>query len=222
MQEAAPLFSGVELDVVFDAEGTRFLVNHPPAPRSGLTLDEALAYANRLNPKISFWLDVKNLDEANAAAALGELERLDARHAIRDRALVETSHTGPASALLRTAGFRSSYYLPTPLVTATPARGAAPDCAGAAEIERVVTAGRFLAISYDWRGHPWVEHCLAPLVRDRGLQTFTWDLAVKMNDKDALDRITPETLDRYASHSAVLLPFRSVFDDLASPSTIDD
>jgi heptose-I-phosphate ethanolaminephosphotransferase len=213
MMEVAGEFAGAEIDVVYEAGTGTLLVNHPPTPPSGLTLDELLAYANRLNPRLALWLDVKNLDEANAPHVVEALDRLDARHAIRSRALVETGHTGPAAAKLRQARFLSSYYLPTAVVTRhEPAVSASP-CQGAAEIERAVERGRFAAVSYDWRGRRWVERCLGRFVRSRALRTYTWDLGVVLSDALAQEGLDGARLREYAQLSAVLLPYRSSFDD---------
>lgn len=215
MMEAARLFPGAEMDVFYDALTGALTVNHPPDPPSGLRLDDLLAYANRLNPELALWLDLKNLDEANAARVLEELNRLDARHAIRRRALVETVNTGPASAALRKAGYLSSYYLPTDVVTQRPGPGTPGEasCRGAAEIQRVVEARSFAAVSYDWRGRHWVERCLGRFVRERRLRSYTWDLALVLSDERAHEGLHDERLRGYSAMTAVLLPFRSVFDD---------
>jgi len=214
MMEVARLFAGAEIDVVYDAQARALMVNHPPAPLSGLTLDELLAYANRLNPRLALWLDIKNFDEANAASVLEALNRLDARHAIRKRALVETGHTGPAAASLRQAGFVSSYYLPTAVVTQRPHGAPAASCDGSSEIQRIVDAGRFAAVSFDWRGRHWVERCLGSFVRQRGLRRYTWDFAPLLSNRHSHEVLDGERLREYSSMAAVLLPYGSQFDDL--------
>lgn len=206
MMEAAQLFDGVEIDVVFDAVAGALMVNHPPQPPSGLTLDEQLAYANRLQPKLRFWLDLKNLGEGNAARVVEELKRLDARHAIRARALVETGHTGPAAALLRAAGFTSSYYLPNEVA-------ARESCAGAAEIERILGARRFSALSYDFSGRRWVERCLAGAIRKLGLKSYTWDVERSLSERGYPQALDEERRRLYPRFAGILLPFRSLFDD---------
>lgn len=214
MMEVARLFAGAEIDVVYDAQARALMVNHPPAPLSGLTLDELLAYANRLNPRLALWLDIKNFDEANAASVLEALNRLDARHAIRKRALVETGHTGPAAASLRQAGFVSSYYLPTAVVTQRPRGAPAASCDGSSEIRRIVDAGRFAAVSFDWRGRRWVERCLGSFVRERGLRRYAWDFAPMLSNRHSHEVLDGERLREYSSMAAVLLPYASLFDDL--------
>jgi heptose-I-phosphate ethanolaminephosphotransferase len=214
MMEVAPLFGGAEIDVVYDAHARALAVNHPPDPPSGLLLDTLLAYAHRLNPKLGLWLDVKNLDEDNAARILAELEKLDARYAIRGRALVETEHTGKAAAALRQAGFRSSYYLPTAVVTArAPGSGEALGCDEAKAIERVVDSRRFAAISYNWGGRHWVERCLGRFVHARSLPTYAWDLEPVLGDGRVERVLDTQRLQAYAAMEAVLLPFKSPYDD---------
>jgi hypothetical protein len=214
MMQAAGLFRGVEIDVVYDPRLQQLTVNHPPEPPSGLPLDALLAYAGRLDPQLALWLDLKNLDEANAAQVLEALDRLERRHAIRARALVETSHPGPAAALLRNAGYSTSYYLPTALVTRSRGSDAASDCDGADELRRLVLARRFAAVSYDWRGHAWVERCLDGFLREHGLRRYAWDLEPILSDPGVHEALLlAERLSGYEKLAAVLLPFRSPFDD---------
>lgn len=207
MTEAARAFAGAEIDVLYDAESAAFLVNHPPDPPSGLTLDALLEHANRLNPALALWLDVKNLNEANGRQALEALERLERRHAIRARALVETDHTGPVAAALRAAGYRTSYYLPPTLL----AQGT--ECDRADGVQRAVLERRFAAVSYDWRGRQWVERCLGRFLRERRLPVYLWDLELWASERNALEHFDEERARGYTAAAAVLLPFRSPFDD---------
>ncbi|MGH8741533.1 MAG: hypothetical protein ACREUN_11505, partial [Burkholderiales bacterium] len=112
-------------------------------------------------------------------------------------------------------GYLSSYYLPTRVVTqpADAASGLPASCLGAREIERVVESGRFAAVSYDWRGRPWVERCLERFVRARRLRSYAWDLAPVLSDSRSHALLDAERLRGYSAMTAVLLPFRSAFDD---------
>jgi heptose-I-phosphate ethanolaminephosphotransferase len=213
MMESARTFSGVEIDVVYDAESRSLLVNHPPTPPSGLALDTLLAYAHRLNPQLSVWLDLKNFNETNAARVLEALEQLDRAYAIRARTLVETDHTGPAAAALRAAGYRSSYYLPPSLLAQQASPGVAFSCYGASDVQRAVLARRFAAVSYDWRGRGWVERCLGRFLREQRLPTYVWDLELIASERAVAERFDAERARSYGSVAAVLVPFRSLFDD---------
>lgn len=213
MMEAVRLFDGVEIDVVFDAATGELLVNHPPQAPSGLTLDQQLAYASRLAPKLALWLDVKNFSEANAAGVVQALKRLDARHSIRGRALVETDHTGPAAALLRSAGFTSGYYLPTALVTSH------AGCDAAADLENMLAARRFAAVTYDFRGRRWVERCLGNAIRRLGLATYTWDVERSLSDR-GYPGPDEDRKRLYPRVAGILLSFRSLFDDYRSITSI--
>jgi len=213
MTEVVPLFAGAEIDVVYDPETRALMVNHPPDPPSGLALDALLGHANRLNPELALWLDLKNLNEANAVRVLEELNRLDRRHAIRARALVETDHTGPAAAALRNAGYRSSYYVPTKLVLQNAGGDSPFSCFGADDVQAAVVARRFTAVSYDWRGRRWIERCLGKFIRARRLQVYAWDLEIVLGEQAAHKVLDSERARAYATMTAVLLPFRSQFDD---------
>jgi heptose-I-phosphate ethanolaminephosphotransferase len=192
LMEAAPLFDGVEFDVVFDSG--ELLVSHPPAAPSGLTLGEQLAYADRLRPGLSFWIDLKNLSERNAAQVIAALKELDRRHALRRRALIETPHTGPAAAALRAAGFTTSYYF----TKCEPGMG------------RMLAERRFAAVSYDIALRKGAGQCVGAAVQDLRLRTYTWDLGQFLSDRRFPEK--PD-LERYGGFAAVLLPFRSRFED---------
>jgi heptose-I-phosphate ethanolaminephosphotransferase len=211
MMEAASIFPGVEMDVIYDADARALMVNHPPDPPSGLALDALLAQANRVNPRLALWLELKNLHEANAQRVLEELEALDRRHAIRARALIETGHTGRAAAALRAAGYVTAYYLPPAALTES--AGGELNCDRAAEMRRAVEARRFAGVSYDWRGRRWVERCLGRFVRERGLRTYIWDLELVVSDRRAHRLLDAGRLQDYGAVAGVLVPFRSPFDD---------
>jgi heptose-I-phosphate ethanolaminephosphotransferase len=213
MSEAARLFAGAEIDVLYDPRAGTLMVNHPPEPLSGLTLEAQLAHSSRLNPGLALWLDVKNLTEANGARVLQELDRLDARYAIRARSVVETDHTGPAAAALRQAGYRSSYYLSTTLVTQNAGAQLGFSCYGSEEVQHTILKRRFAAISYDWRGRRWVERCLGGFVRERALLNYVWDLEPILSDSRAHSLLTEDRLKAYAGTAGVLLPYRTPFDD---------
>jgi hypothetical protein len=144
---------------------------------------------------------------------LAELNRLDALYALRARTLVETDHTGPAAANLMQAGYRTSYYLPTALVTQNAGAESGSSCSAAGAVERAVAARRFAAVSYDWRGRHWVERCLGSFIRARGLRRYAWDFEPVLSERGGQKVLNDQRLHAYEPLTAVLLPYRSLFDD---------
>ena len=103
-------YIGMEIDIVFE-EGQRFLdVRHPPTASIGLSLDVLIGEIK--NPRHHFyWLDFKNLTDANKQTALDELYRIARKYDIVNNIIVESSN---ASVLTNFSdrGFYTSYCLP--------------------------------------------------------------------------------------------------------------
>ncbi|MDQ5848603.1 MAG: hypothetical protein M3544_06515, partial [Pseudomonadota bacterium] len=86
-------------------------------------------------------------------------------------------------------------------------------CYGADEIQRSVVARRFAAVSYDWRGRHWVERCLGRFLREKRLPSYVWDLEFVASERRAHQLFDAERARGYAAAAAVLVQFRSPFDD---------
>jgi heptose-I-phosphate ethanolaminephosphotransferase len=114
LEQLQRVYTGVELDVVIevDADGAaRFDVNHPPAESIALSLDTYLAQA-AVGRTLSYWLDIKNLDEANWRPAVERLRELMGAHGLSGARAIAESTNATALRHLSEAGFRTSLYLP--------------------------------------------------------------------------------------------------------------
>lgn len=211
LMEASAVFAGVELDVVFMDAQRCFHVFHPPARDRGLSLEEALAAVAK-RPGLRFWLDWKNATPQNLEPALGCLKALDRRFGLRGRTLVETSSGAvfPATRRISEAGFRHGYYLPTEkLLACMKSCDDAAAGALAASLRRIVEAGGYTGITFDWRTSGWVSYWLAEWARGRGLALYSWDLSVAMQGRAAPDAI--ERRLRSLGLEALLVTFPSPF-----------
>jgi len=112
LDETAKIFSGMELDVVW--ENGNFDVNHPPAESIQLYLDE---YINHLpkSRQYGLWVDYKNLkapwdqQSANYLDSLFNKDNLN-----KDRVYIESHFPKHLDAFMD-KGFKISYYLPSGL-----------------------------------------------------------------------------------------------------------
>lgn len=113
-------FSGLETDVVFDKKVNNFRVYHPPAPPSGLLLDE---YFKQLKAGAKgLWVDVKGIDTTCWQQAVDYFEACDRLYDIKKFVIIESSEI-PFVNLLASRGFLTSFLVPVQFVQAeTPVR----------------------------------------------------------------------------------------------------
>ena len=112
LQSALNHFEGVELDLVYMAEGNYFDITHPPVPSSGLKLEN---YLSEIIGEPYLWFDIKNLNTHNSANILGRLlEILQKKKHPLHKVLIETAHP-EALLVFNDNGFKTSYYLPSGL-----------------------------------------------------------------------------------------------------------
>ncbi len=103
-------YSGVELDVVFDAVTNTFDVNHPPAPSVGLNLDTY--FSEITNKELKLWLDFKNLSEVNAQKSAEVVDRLAKKHGLKNENILIESTEIHNLQFFKLKGFKTSFYLP--------------------------------------------------------------------------------------------------------------
>ncbi len=173
LREAAPVFSGVELDLVFEPSGNSgwFDVNHPPAPSVGLDLDDYLLQAADY-PDLHFWFDIKNLSLSNVESALNQLKTLISKHNLENRVIVESTDPEALAILAPLETIRTSFYLPSlDLNTMNEdfKRQTATD------LIRKSRAARIDAISYPAGMHEFVTGYLYPELQPVDLLTWLPD-----------------------------------------------
>ena len=102
-------YKGLEIDVVYDSTGRYFDVGHPPEPSAGISLEHVLLAIPDVSSHF-FWLDFKNLSEANTTESCEVLVSLARRFNIIRNTIVESPNPKALSCLTE-AGFYTSYYL---------------------------------------------------------------------------------------------------------------
>lgn len=205
--EAREIFTGIEIDVVFDAESGEFRVYHPPAPDVGLSFETMLRVDDG---KRRYWLDWKNPAEAVLPAAVDRLEALNARYGIKTRTIVEISLVTDETSLVSNRGWHASYYLPTEAILEAVGSGDAQKSKVLAnELLERIDLGSFDAISYDTRSRSYVDDLLRTALRERTLSEYTWDLSSSIQSEE-LGAIEVHLRDREVE--VVLIRFDSPFD----------
>jgi heptose-I-phosphate ethanolaminephosphotransferase len=211
LSEAAGLFAGVELDLVFNPARARFEVRHPPVEDTGLRLEDVLAYLRRQGADLQLWLDLKNVDQGNVEGVVERLLELDRAFGLKERAIVETSFTGAGLERLSAAGFYVSYYLPTrPIRRALKAGHSAELRAAAGQIEGVVERHGAQAVSFARDLYPFARDHLGELADRRGLDFLTWDLTLDSARASFGRRLARR--DQDPRLKVILVTFRSRFD----------
>lgn len=103
--------SGFECDVYFYQEKNSFEVHHDWDNPSGLNLATLLNQYQKQKLIASIWLDFKNLNDSNAAAALQYLMQARNRYGLQNKLLVESKQAVLLNAFAD-SGFYTSYYTP--------------------------------------------------------------------------------------------------------------
>lgn len=111
MNEADVGVAGLEFDVYFDKAKHIFDVHHDADKSIGQDLNGLLEIYQQKKLTASIWLDFKNLDDANAASALGALIQLRNTYNLQNKLLIESGRADLLSAF-SDGGFYTSYYTP--------------------------------------------------------------------------------------------------------------
>lgn len=112
LQEIAPHYKGVEVDIMFVPSENNFDVYHPPALSSDLSLFDFLKSNEDSNTL--YWLDFKNLDSIILPNAIDRLIYICNTLSLnQNRFIVESNQTKELQAFEQ-AGFKTSYYLHYP------------------------------------------------------------------------------------------------------------
>jgi len=115
LRETEQIFAGVEMDLVYDVQRQIFDVTHPPEPTRNLKLEDALS--GLADPRrLEFWFDLKNLTPEHAAVMCERLAAICSRFDLpTGNTIIESQEALSLAPFIR-AGFRTSYYLPTPFL----------------------------------------------------------------------------------------------------------
>jgi hypothetical protein len=149
----APTYQGMEIDVVYDEAAGYFDVGHPPVPSAGISLETMLSAIPAVAEHY-FWLDFKNLTDANKDAACARLLAIGRRYGIVSRVIVESTNPR-ALACFTENGFYTSYYLfpESTLSAMTPGQVAEYY----AEVKANLLASKVNALSTPYRSLPFIE-----------------------------------------------------------------
>lgn len=146
-------YRGMEIDVMYDSAADSFDVGHPPAPSIGLSLDRLFAAV----PDVAshyFWIDFRNLTDANARAACARLTAIARKHGIVSHMIVESVHP-TALACFTDSGFYTSYYLFSEV--GLPAMNIEQRAAYYEEVKAGLAASNVNALSMSYESLPFVD-----------------------------------------------------------------
>jgi len=111
LNEVQTEYVGVELDLVYNNDKDYFDVNHPPAPSTGLSLENY--FKSVKNPsKLKIWLDYKNLNGENETSSLRKLKSICEQYNISPDQMIVESRNPIFLTSFYNSGFTTSYYLP--------------------------------------------------------------------------------------------------------------
>jgi len=201
--EAKQIFSGVEVDIVFD--GQVFLVHSPPKEPVGLTLEQWLE-ATRDRGNLQLWFDWENPNPESFPEAKERLEYLDNRFNVKHRAVLETSSQAPFSELaeLTLRQWRHSYDLPHEEIEHCLSSDSRAVCELTADliVDSLDRIGA-TAISYDISLQAFI---------DRYRSAFR-NVSLLARHPELQDEymLTEEFQNELKTHEVLLVPFRTYF-----------
>jgi hypothetical protein len=149
----AKQYRGMEIDVMYAAAADSYDVGHPPTPSIGLSLDRLLGAVPDVESHY-FWIDFRNLTDANAPTACARLVAIARRHNLISHMIVESVHP-TALACFTDSGFHTSYYL-FPEVS-LPAMNTEQRSAYYEEVKAGVAASNVNHLSMSYESLPFVD-----------------------------------------------------------------
>lgn len=112
MHKASKTYTGMEIDVHYSFIHNSFYTSHDPDPIEYIFLDDLLHSVENIH-HFNIWLDVKNLHNDNAEAALQHLMYIcDTLKIDPDNIIVESPYPHLLETFKKT-GYNTSYYIPT-------------------------------------------------------------------------------------------------------------
>lgn len=103
--------AGFECDVYFDSTTKTFEVHHDPGRGSNYRLEDLFMQYQQKKMQAGIWLDIKNLDEGNAASCLSTLIKIRNDVNLQNRILIESGHARLLNVFCD-SGFFTVYYVP--------------------------------------------------------------------------------------------------------------
>lgn len=103
-------YSGMEIDVYYDATLNNFIIQHDEDENSRITLDEWLSSIE--NPSdLGIWLDMKNLSKENKKSAVEKLIQIKNTFNLNGKIYVESDNCSELD-IFEKENFHTSYYIP--------------------------------------------------------------------------------------------------------------
>ncbi|MEN8190039.1 MAG: hypothetical protein ABFS19_09355 [Thermodesulfobacteriota bacterium] len=207
-KEAAGIYRGIEIDVWLTAS-YHFDVNHSRGESVGLSLAALLTELDEPH-RLSYWLDFKNLTRTNLPASITRLQILCKRFGIAKQSVIVESKSHELLRYFSKRGFRTSYYLPTSLLSVVRQKGigdlSAMEENRLKQLENTIRTGRFDYVSTGSGYQPALEEVI-----DVKKEILLWTTELKQHS--FFDRRKIRSILSQDSRVKVLLTkFSSKFD----------
>lgn len=204
-------FRAFEVDVLFDENVNQFLVGHDLNVMSGLSLEHLISSVPTTEIK-KVWLDIKNLNDTNNVNALTRLNALAAQFDLKNNIIIESNTTKAFFEQFSTAGWHTSYYLPTKqIVDDLNGNKTAQMTTLAKQIAQQSTMQQISAISFENRLYPFVKHYLEPLLT-KEIVYHIWDLSIPLYNANLQAELNQQSYYNDNRVKTILLPYQSSFD----------
>lgn len=209
LKETSMVFSGIELDVVYNENKNIFDVTHPPVESIGLDLEKYWAGIDAPKDKC-FWVDLKNLTSSNSNLAVQRLIFLADKYSLSRKKIIVES--GQAVLLLpfKENGFYTSYYLPSNIIRGI--SGKAKNTLNQKDIQNIETIRNIFltskvdAVSTNSRNYDFIKDHL-PQVKE----ILLWNMDVEFYCPGTIARLA-SIINSDRRIKVLLVEYRSIHD----------
>jgi len=200
-----------ELDLVFRQQENQgyFEVGHDEEEWEGKTFESYLKRVHSYKIK-KIWVDIKNIQDSNMAAALHRLEYLDSIYGIKAILVLESSTTSAGFKAFSDAGYHTTYYLPTEAIEKLLQQNNKQ--AIALEVQRIHDLSiqqSLRAVSFTASLYPFVKTYLEPALANQ-IVYHTWNI-IKFKEFHALEKLKETAIFKDARVKTIIYSYHYIY-----------
>lgn len=207
-------YRGFEVDVYYKESRDCFIVGHDAATMGNMCFVDFISHVDsRQATKI--WMDLKNLPSSNIDKIIARLKYLEKTTGLREEFIIESHTVKDDFSRISRAGYHTSYYLPTEMLTHAIRRNNQTYLTERANsIAAQVVRQEVYAISFQEQLYPFVENYLQELL-PKHIVFHTWKGGVGgrlyLTEENFMKNLQSRAYYRDERVKTILVGYESVF-----------